>query len=218
MYIMMYYCTKLFEIMYYDLISEVIGLVKIYEKESGHHSPSGQLFAQWMNEHYQKNTDQPIAEPEWEGKSNGRSADSVINTSLVHLYRYAKLNSKAAIANTSFSTPDEFIYLISLVSFGSMSKTALIRLNVHEKSAGMQIVNRLVNNGLVEQAALDSDKRNRMIHITSKGTQLLNESMQNIKKASSDVTEPLSYLEKMDLIRLLTKLESFHESKTRTVS
>lgn len=203
--------------MYYDLISEVIGLIKIYEKESDHNNQDGYLFAQWMNEHY-KNAPQTITEPEWEGKTNGRSADSVINTSLVHLYRYAKLNAKAAIANTSFSTPDEFIYLISLVSFGSMTKTALIKLNIHEKSAGMQIVNRLINNGLVEQSALDSDKRNRMIHITSKGTQVLNESMQNIKKASRDVTEPLSHLEKMDLIRLLTKLESFHESKTRVIS
>lgn len=201
--------------MYYDLISEVVGLIKIYEKESGHNNQDGYLFAQWMNEHYNKNADLLISEPEWEGKSNGRSADSVINTSLVHLYRYAKLNAKSAIANTSFSTPDEFIYLISLISFGSMSKTALIKLNVHEKSAGMQIVNRLINNGLVEQEALDSDKRNRMIHITSKGTQMLNESMQNIKKASSDVTEPLSHHEKMDLIRLLTKLENFHESKLR---
>jgi len=202
---------------YYDLISEVIDLIKRYEKESGSPGQEGYLFAQWMNEHYKKNSDQPVSEPEWDGKSNGRSADSVINTSLVHLYRYAKLNAKAAIANTSFSTPDEFIYLISLVSLGSMSKTALIKLNVHEKSAGMQIVNRLIHNGLVEQAALDSDKRNRMIDITSKGTQILNECMQNIKKASSDVTEPLSYLEKMDLIRILTKLENFHESKTRTV-
>lgn len=210
----MYNCIELFEKMYYDLLSEVIGLIKIYEKESGHNNQDGYLFAQWMNGHYNKNADRTITEPDWEGKSKGRSADSVINTSLVHLYRYAKLNAKAAIAHTSFATPDEFIYLISLVSFGSMTKSVLIKLNVHEKSVGMQIVNRLINNGLVDQEALDSDKRNRMIHITPKGTQLLNESMQNIKKASSDVTEPLSYPEKMDLIRLLTKLESFHELKT----
>lgn len=203
--------------MYYDLISEVIGLIKIYEQESDHKSQDGCLFAEWMNDRY-KNSPQIVPEPEWDGKAKGRSAESVINTSLVHLYRYAKINAKAAIVNTSFSTPDEFIYLISLVSFGSMTKTALIKLNVHEKSAGMQIVNRLINSGLVEQAALDSDKRNRMIHITPKGTQVLNENMQNIKKASSDVTEPLSYHEKMDLIRLMTKLESFHESKTRIIS
>jgi len=200
---------------YYNLISEMIGLIKIYEQESTHHSQDGYLFMQWMAEYYKKNGRPSTLDPDWKGKSNGRSADSVINTSLVHLYRYAKMNAKAAIANTSFSTPDEFIYLISLVSLGSMTKTALIKLNVHEKSAGIQIVNRLISNGFVEQVGLDSDKRNRMIHITPKGAQILNESMQNIKKASSDVTEPLSPTEKMDLIRLLTKLEDFHESKAK---
>jgi len=202
-------------IMYYDLISELIGLIKIYEQESAPSEQDPYLFGLWLNEYYQKTGHASIPEPEWEGKLNGRSADSVINTSLVHLYKYARLHAKAAIVNTTFSTPDEFIYLISLVSFGSMTKTALIRLNIHEKSAGMQIVNRLISNGLVEQAALDSDKRNRMIHITPKGAQLLNESMQNIRIATMKVTEPLSHHEKMDLIRLLTKLENFHEEKTR---
>ena len=201
--------------MYYDLITDLVTLVKIYDKESGHDSQDVHLFGQWLNEYCQKQGHPINVEPEWEGKSKGRSAESVINTSLVHLYRYAKLHAKAAIANTSFSTPDDFIYLISLVSYGSMTKTALIKLNVHEKSAGIQIINRLINSGLVEQSTTDSDKRNRMIHITVKGTQLLTESMQNIKKASMNVTEPLSYHEKMDLIRLLQKLENFHELKSR---
>lgn len=199
--------------MYYGLLSEVIGLMEIYEKESANNSQDGRLFAAWLTAYYKKNSHPSNSEPEWTGKFNGRSADSVINTSLVHLYRYAMLNAKAAIANTSFVTPDDFIFLICLVSSGSMTKSALIKLNVHVKSSGMQIVNRLIANGWVEQEAMESDKRNRMIHITPKGTEVLNESMQNIKKASSDVTEPLSHDEKMDLIRLLTKLESFHEAK-----
>ncbi|MEJ5964051.1 MarR family winged helix-turn-helix transcriptional regulator [Pedobacter immunditicola] len=201
--------------MYYELITDLVTLVKVYDKESNHNGQDVHLFVQWLNEYHQKQGHSTIIEPEWEGKSKGRSAESVINTSLVHLYRYAKLHAKAAIANTSFSTPDDFIYLISLVSYGSMTKTALIKLNVHEKSAGIQIINRLINSGLVEQSATDSDKRNRMIQITAKGTQLLTESMQNIKKASINVTEPLSYHEKMDLIRLLQKLENFHELKLR---
>jgi DNA-binding MarR family transcriptional regulator len=201
--------------MYYDLLTELVALIKIYESESNHNDQDIHLFGQWLNEYFKKNGHLSFSEPDWIGKANGRSPDSVINTSLVHLYRYAKLQAKAAIANTTFSTPDDFIYLISLVSFGSMTKTALIKLNVHEKSAGIQIINRLINSGLVEQSAVDSDKRNRMIHITPKGTQLLTESMQNIKNASSNVTEPLSYHEKMDLIRLLTKLENFHEMKMK---
>lgn len=199
--------------MHYDLIKDLVGLVKLYEEEAEHHNPDIHSFGQWLNEYLKKTGGQEIAEPDWEGKSKGRSADSVINTALVHLSRYAKIQAKAAIENTSFSTPDDFIYLINLMAFGSMTKTALIKLNVHEKSAGIQIVNRLISNELVEQTTINSDKRNRMIHITSKGTQLLNENMQNIRIATKNVTEPLSYEEKMQLIRILSKLEIFHELK-----
>nr|WP_068887165.1 MarR family winged helix-turn-helix transcriptional regulator [Pedobacter panaciterrae] len=201
--------------MYYDLIAELVSFVKVYERESDHTSQDINVFGNWLSQRLKESNQLEIAEPDWEGKSKGRSPDSVINTSLVHLYKYAKLQAKAAIVNTPFSTPDEFIYLISLVSFGSMTKTALIKLNVHEKSAGIQIINRLIYHGLVEQDALDSDKRNRIIRITAKGTETLNKSMQNIRNASMNVTEPLSHHEKMDLIRLLTKLETFHELKLR---
>ncbi|WP_316839447.1 MarR family winged helix-turn-helix transcriptional regulator [Pedobacter gandavensis] len=201
--------------MYYDLITEVVGLIETYEKDSEQQNPNIQSFSQWLNQHLKKTASPVLVEPDWLGKSKGRSADSVINTSLVHLSRYAKLQAKVAIANTAFSTPDDFIYLISLVAFGSMTKTALIKLNVHEKSAGIQIINRLINTELVTQTTIDSDKRNRMIHITSKGTQLLNDSMQNIRAATKNVTEPLTHEEKMQLIRLLTKLEDFHELKAR---
>ncbi|MBC8988145.1 winged helix-turn-helix transcriptional regulator [Pedobacter sp. N36a] len=201
--------------MQYDLIKDLISLVEIYEEESDQHPQDVHSFGQWLNEYCKKEGVQMPSAPEWEGKSKGRSADSVINTSLVHLSRYAKLQGKAAIANTAFSTPDDFIYLISLVAFGSMTKTALIKLNVHEKSAGIQIINRLISMGLAEQTTIDADKRNRMIHITSKGSQLLNENMENIRAATKNVTEPLSQEEKIQLIKLLTKLEDFHEAKAR---
>lgn len=199
----------------YDLIKDLISLIEIYEEESDQQPQDVHSFGQWLNEYSRKQGMQRPPEPEWEGKSKGRSADSVINTSLVHLSRYAKLQAKVAIADTAFSTPDDFIYLISLVAFGSMTKTALIKLNVHEKSAGIQIINRLISTGLVEQTTIDADKRNRMIHITPQGSQLLNESMENIRAATKNVTEPLSHEEKMQLIKILTKLEDFHEAKAR---
>lgn len=202
--------------MNYDLITDLVGLIKIYEQETENINRNSQMFAIWLNEYHKKELKINPSEPEWEGKSKGRSADSLINTSLVHLYRYAKLQAKAAIIDTPFSTPDDFIYLISLTSRGSMTKTALIKLNVHEKSAGIQIVNRLINNGLVEQNGIESDKRNRIISISERGKQVLEGSIHNIRQASKNVTEPLSEQEKMDLIRILNKLESFHELKQST--
>ena len=201
--------------MYYDLIAELVSLVKDYESESGKSGQDLHKFGAWLHGRLEFSPSDRVNEPEWIGKEKGRSADSVINTSLVHLYRYAKLHAKSAIAGTSFSTPDDFIYLICLVSLGSMTKSALIRMNVHEKSVGMQIVNRLISNGLVTQEALASDKRNRIIHITEQGKALLNTNMHNIRKASFHVTEPLSAVEKKELIRLLKKLEDFHELKAK---
>ena len=202
--------------MQYELLTDLIGMVKIYEVEKlGQAEDLGQ-FASWLNERLNEGRTNRTTEPDWLGKSNGRSAESVINTSLVHLYRYAKMHAKAAIAGTLFSTPDDFIYLISLTSHGSISKSALIKLNVHEKSVGMQIINRLINNGLVIQEAVENDKRNRMITITQAGKELLASTILNIKSASRTVTEPLSHQEKMDLIRLLLKLENFHEEKAKS--
>lgn len=199
--------------MKYDLIIEMVRLIELFERHSEHPNSDVQIFGQWLNQ-YLSEHGHTSPEPDWEGKTMGRTVDSVINTTLVHLYRYAKLQAKAAIVDTPFSTPDDFIYLINLVSFGSMTKTALIKLNVHEKSAGMQIVKRLLDNGYVEQTTIESNKRNRMLHITPAGNRILNESIENIRQASRNVTEPLSTQEKMDLIRLLAKLEIFHQSRS----
>lgn len=201
--------------MYYNLITDLVSLVKIYEEESSETQQDVQLFVQWLERRESNSLKSPESAPQWKGKDQGRSSDSVINTTLVHLYRYAKLHAKAAIANSDFSTPDDFIYLISLVSFGSMTKTGLIKLNVHEKSAGMQIVNRLISSGFVEQSHTADDKRNRLIEITEKGRVHLAACMPAIKEASKKVTAPLSEQEKLELIRLLTKLEDHHEAKLK---
>jgi len=196
--------------MMYNLINELVNLVKLYEDSDKNRTEDIGSFCNWLEKHLESNPKPRSVEPEWAGKTNGRSADSVINTSLVHLYRYAKLHAKTAIAGTSFSTPDEFIYLISLASGGSMSKSTLIKQNVHEKPTGILIINRLIDKGLVEQQSIKEDKRSRIIHITPKGTQELTRCIERIRVASANVTEPLSHGEKMNLITLLTKLEDFH--------
>lgn len=199
--------------MMYNLINNLIGLVKNYEQENRQFTERIEDFSLWLNNHLGKIAKQVPKEPNWAGKDNGRSADSVINTSLVHLYRYAKLHAKTAIAGTPFSTPDEFIYLISLSSGGDMTKTALIKLNVHEKSVGTLIINRLLKKGFVAQKSTELDKRSKIIQITEKGSTQLLTCLQNIKNASANVTEPLSHDEKMQLISLLLKMENFHAAR-----
>jgi DNA-binding MarR family transcriptional regulator len=203
--------------MMYKLINELVLLVEEYEKSVNPQHEDVALFGQWLHERKQLGKQATLAEPDWLGKTSGRSPESVINTSLVHLYRFARLHAKAAIIDSEFATPDELIYLINLRAIGNMTKTALIRLNVHEKSAGIQIINRLIMNELVEQVQGDQDKRSKIISITEKGIQALENSMENFRKASVEVTGDIDHHDKMELIRILNKLEGYHMEHSRSL-
>lgn len=165
-------------------------------------------FKNWIADHMR--ADNSISEPYWEGKDSGRSAESVINTLIVHLNRYAKNYSKSAIYGSDFSTQEDFIYLINLKAFGEMTKIDLIKKNVHEKPVGMQIINRLIAQGWVIQSESAIDKRSKIIKITDRGLMALERQMDKIRQASSIVTGNLTRCEKMELIRLLNKLNDFH--------
>jgi len=195
----------------YDLIKEVINLLEEFELavDSGQsYSPSIAGFKNWIFEAMLANQEEDNFD--WEGKVNGRSAESVISTLLVHMNRYAKSYSKAAIHGSTFSTQDEFIYLINLKAFGAMSKMDLIKKNVQDKASGMKIIERLLKQGWIDQQESTSDKRSKLIQLNAFGEQVLDAQMDRIRQASSMVTGRLTSKEKMDLIKLLTKLDHFH--------
>ena len=196
--------------MNYGLIKDVLDLVQEFEIETNnnnHFETSVEGFKNWIS----TNNNTVVNEPDWEGKENGRSAESVINTLIVHMNRYAKSYSKSAIVGSDFSTQEDFIYLINLKTFGEMSKMDLIKKNVHEKPVGMQIINRLINQGWIEQRNSKTDKRSKVISISETGLQALGNQMDKIRQATSIVTGNLSQKEKMELIRLLNKLDDFHQ-------
>lgn len=201
--------------MSYSLYRELINLTEEFEHEFKEGSRTVKAFSDWLtkkvvNRNYEENE-----EVDWEGQKEGRSAESVINTSFLHLYRYAKLYSKLAISESPFSTIDDVIFLINLQHLGSMSKKALIDLNVHEKSTGIQIINRLLFAGFIEEAINPKDRRSKHVMITQKGQTALDANMEKIRAASRMVVGDLTNQEKLQLIKLLQKLELFHQSKAK---
>jgi len=197
--------------MKYDILKDVVNLLEEFETENSVESTYGhniEGFKRWIATNFRDETEN--VEPNWEGKENGRSAESVINTLIVHMNRYAKSYSKAAIFGSDFSTQEDFIYLINLKAFGEMTKMDLIKKNVHEKSAGMQIINRLIAQAWVDQTDSKKDKRSKVLKISNKGVDILESQMDKIREATEIVTGDLTRKEKMELIRLLNKLNDFH--------
>lgn len=199
--------------MNYTLIKDYIDLLEEFETEVSN-SPESypmtiQGFKAWISGKGNIEAHHP-EEPYWEGKENGRTPESAISTLLVHLNRYAKTYSKSAISHSEFSTQEDFIYLINLKAFGEMSKMALIKKNIHDKPVGMLIIARLLRQGLIEQTDSDLDKRSKLIRITERGLQVLENQMEKIRQATNIVAGNLNHYEKMELIRILNKLDRFH--------
>lgn len=199
--------------MNYNLIKDILDLAVEFENQNPGLNKSTVTiddFKKWIVINY--NAEDLTTEPNWEGKEKGRSPDSVINTLILHMNRYAKSYSRSAIFGSDFSSQEDFIYLINLKAFGDMTKMDLIKKNVHEKPVGMQIINRLISKGWVNQMASEIDKRSKVLKITDRGIQVLDKQMDKIRKATEIVTGDLTQNEKMELIRLLNKLNDFHKS------
>ena len=195
--------------MKYAVIKDIIDLIEHFESvvaAGSDYTADTAGFRRWIvdQEGYE------AEEPDWEGKEGGRSPESVINTLIVHMNRYAKTYSRSAIHNSGFSTQEDFIYLINLKAFGPMTKMELIKRNIQDKPVGMQIINRLIRHGWVAQQASETDKRSKVIRMTDAGLSALDRQMDKIRQATRIVTGNLTHSEKMELIRLLTKLDHFH--------
>lgn len=197
--------------MNYEMIKDVINLVKHFDElnqEQTKYSKDLEGFKRWIAQSVE--VDETKVEPDWQAKEHGRSPESVINTLIVHMNRYARNYSKSAIYNSDFSTQEDFIYLINLKAFGTMGKMELIKKNVQEKSVGMLIINRLIRLGFIDQSDSMIDKRSKLLSISEKGLQALEMQMDKVRVASEIVTGDLTYDEKMQLIVLLKKLNDFH--------
>ncbi len=197
--------------MNYTLLTDLIELAKVFESDADRERYASNIsgFKQWIND--QGSTDDFNADVDWEGKKDGRTIESVLCTLFVHINRYAKTYSRSAIYNSAFSTQEEFFYLITLKAYGAMSKMHLIRRNLQDKPTGMQIINRLLLNGWVEQRASIGDKRTKEINITDKGIVTLDGQMGKIRAATNIVAANLSFKEKKQLMCLLQKLDDFHK-------
>ncbi|MEA1848673.1 MULTISPECIES: MarR family winged helix-turn-helix transcriptional regulator [Chryseobacterium] len=197
--------------MNYRMTKEVIDLLEKFEKENDKQYYTADIngFKEWVCDRTSSGNSQ-IDEPYWEGKEKGRSPESAITTLLLHLNRYAKNYSKSAISDSDFVTQEDFIYLINLRAFGQMTKMELIKKNIHDKPVGMLIITRLLKNGWIEQTESDIDRRNKLIKISEKGNEALEKQMTKIRQATDIVSGNLTYSEKMELIRMLNKLDRFH--------
>ncbi|MCU0363597.1 MAG: winged helix DNA-binding protein [Bacteroidales bacterium] len=125
---------------------------------------------------------------------------------------YAKWYIKKVLKDSSLQTPDEFSFLITLMTYDSLSKSELITKQVMEKTSGTEIIRRLVRRGLMVETADDRDRRSKRVSISAAGREEILRLLPRMGKVTDIVVGNLNPEEINTLAYLLKKLDYFHNN------
>ena len=105
---------------------------------------------------------------------------------------------------------EEFTYLYRLKDEPSLTKMQLIERNGHEKQTGIQIIKRLLDDGLIQETVDENDKRAKRLTLTKKGEEAFHQSVEKVNTTSRILSANLKSDEKTKLLELLKKVNDFH--------
>lgn len=145
-------------------------------------------------------------------KYEPKSATRDISILLVLMNRYAKWYIKKVLKDSLLQTPDEFSFLITLMTYDSLHKSELITKQIMEKTSGTEIINRLVKRGMISETADQNDKRSIRVSITDTGRKEILRILPQMTKVTEIVVGNLSNEEINTLSYLLKKLDYFHNN------
>jgi len=190
----------------YVLLEELLPLLAAYEAENGAGGPASPLqFGQWLVSRPEAPpaTAPPVPEPP-------PYLEGEIAQYLSGLYRYARFYAKKALRHTQLESLDEFGYLITLLEEGATAKVVLITKNIQEIPSGTEVIKRLLRKGWIDEQPDPQDRRSVRVSINEKGRAALMSSFTQIGAIARMVSGNLSLPEKVELLRLLRKLNQFH--------
>lgn len=133
------------------------------------------------------------------------------------LSKYAGSYSKKALQKFSLNNIEDWVYLMRLREMGTPKKSELIYDMISEFPSGIDVIKRLIKLELVHEFPDTADKRTKRIGITRKGIEILAQSLPWMEKISAMAFNKLQEAEKILLIELLDRLNSFHKMHYKNI-
>lgn len=192
--------------MNYELLKTLIDQLQDYEQEKQENNPSLVDFVLWLNKKLDKNdtTEQPPI--------TDIPLDGLLMAYISNLYKFVKHYAKKLLENTPLAGLDDFVFLLSVRYNPNLSKSDLIQKHILEISSGMEILKRLQKENLIEEMNNETDKRKKILRLTSSGEALLDSLMPKVGQLASLTSANLSQSDKIRLLQSLKYLEDFHQN------
>lgn len=126
------------------------------------------------------------------------------------LAKYAHFYSKKAMQPLDFNSIEDPVYLLSVVQMGTPKKSELIYEMMAEFASGIDVINRLVGMGLIDEFPDEQDRRSKRLRITPKGIEAIQQCFPVMDRVADVAYSSLTEGEKAMLVQLLSKLDRYH--------
>jgi len=197
-----------------EILTTLINRFFSFDDEKGNQEEySIEEFIGYLNS---KSGSQELPRRDISGKKKGMFGDEYSNTIsdisilIVLMNHYAKWYIKKVLRKSYLQTPEEFSFLVTLMTYDSLSKSELITKQVMEKTSGSEIIRRLIKKGLIVESADENDKRSIRVSITKAGREEILRILPFMSKVATIVVGNLSAQEINTFSYLLKKLDYFH--------
>lgn len=192
----------------YQLLRSIIDMTERFESENNAQNKNLNDFIHWIRD--QSSTDNTFLQEQTPTFYTDEHLPGLVSKLIVYMSRYAKLYIKKVLEGSKIQTMDEFGYLVSLLQFGPMNKTQLVLQNIQEKPTGVDIINRLIKQGLITEKPNEIDKRSKNLEVSKEGQEELDKLFPLMNKTSNLILGDLTNSEKSQLLTILQKLHNYH--------
>ena len=193
-----------------NLIIDILTELDNYQKTNPNANVGLDDFRLYLNQKaYEKENPRNLTE---KFELDVNDLENEIAKQVIMLGRYSKQLIRKSLENHPDLVNEDFTYLFRMMDYDSLTKMQLIEKNAHEKQTGIEIIKRLVKNGLLAESPDEHDKRSTRIAVTTKGKKVFLESMQDITVVSKIMCGQLNTKEKEALLSSLKKLNTFHHT------
>lgn len=116
------------------------------------------------------------------------------------------------LCNLPINTRLEFVLLYTIDLMGGAKKTEVINIHLIEFTTGMDIIKRLLNQGLIVESLNEADKRSKLVRSTEAGKVVLNKSLRQMDAEIEMFLACINPNKWKKIMSTLEELNSFHNS------
>lgn len=126
------------------------------------------------------------------------------------LNRYAKSYAKPIITGHGFASADEFLFLSLIAQMNRPTKKEVCIANASELTTGVEMLRRLLKQGLIQEIPDERDGRSKRLLMTEKGLGTVQKVYEELAQLEGSVLANLDEVERTHFLQTLKYLNNYH--------